>query len=442
MSERIEPALTADDLVLKDPGAIQTSPKKDSPTSVLGNAYMQYGAYCERKQNEGSSSCFLEGPQRTTLIRQVENRITDAMDSYVDALINVQVHRLVQSDDDLPFVAVLILDIVTAGISSRLSSTVKALRNAGAGRLDEIASHALIGGLPRNWAERALPYVRVVSDTRIETGVKSVVDGAKRATSARLKADHALTRTDKAETLDYLEDLKEQAKFGFIRVRETIPATADDSELLTLFESLDPTQHSERMYVSLLTEKLSRFKRSGVPEIGRKVATVTELPGPQDPMVESMIGEEVLRDTQVVWVQHTSGLRELRYQTQDGERVHSVLHPGGEHHPRKAPPEFGPAEPRGGPERSRPVPGEFVDAALSRHRQVWGKEPETIHVEPHSHIAFFDQIISDAQKPHPSPPSSYLEAFHRGTGQQNLSKLPDQSAGHVADEPRKLGQGT
>jgi hypothetical protein len=160
------------------------------------------------------------------------------------------------------------------------------------------------------------------------------------------------------------------------------------------------------LYMSLLSEKMNRFRKSGVTKIGRMPAGRDER-FRKTPDLENEMGEEVLRDTRVVWAQYSEGgPRELRYEQLDGERVHSILHPGGEHHPRKGLPTFGPAKPlTKESELGRPVPTEFQSAALSRHQQVWGVGPETIRVRA-PYWGFFERGVEGVKNRKPAPPQS------------------------------------
>jgi hypothetical protein len=151
-------------------------------------------------------------------------------------------------------------------------------------------------------------------------------------------------------------------------------------------EAFDTENHDAKMYTEAIRAKLGRYLQSGVSEIGSSYA---------DRQVTEGVprGGEVIRDVRVVWLDFESGYpRQLAFQHQDGDLTPGVIH---KDDPR-APAElresraFGPRDavtdkPEPGlSERSGTnyfVPDEFADAAVARHKQVWGGEPPVVHVD-------------------------------------------------------------
>jgi len=352
--------------------------ESEVPT-YLPNAFMQHGAACKAKP--GGTGCFLQDDQRTVLIGQLVGRIDDAREAYLTAITSMQVELLVKGDDDLPWLAMLLLDVATAGIASAAGKGLRHLVQGGAGKLAKVAFSAGIHAASDHWSAVALRAVQGLGEKQFERGAKLAVDPLKKVMESEVKEGLALARTTKTEFSAELTALRTQVRTGFQQYRETTPGVASDAELLTLFHGFDAGIQSEQHYAALLSEKMTRFRKSGVTAIGRMQAGRDER-FRNRPELENEVGEAVLRDTRVIWAQYAEGgPTELRYQQHDGERVHAVLHPGGEHHPRNAKPEFGPAKPlTAEAELGRVVPVEFHAAAISRHTQVWGVAPPTIQI--------------------------------------------------------------
>ncbi|MBA3457762.1 MAG: hypothetical protein H0T42_32065 [Deltaproteobacteria bacterium] len=364
--------------------------------TYLPNAYMQHGAACKAKP--GGAGCFLADGQRDVLIRQLADRINDAKDAYLSAIKSMQVELLVHADDDLPWLAMLLLDVATMGIATAATRGLKQLVKGGEGALTRLVRDAGLQAGSQNWAAIGLRGVRAIDDKHLEQGAKLAIDPLKKLAQVQVKQDLALARTSKTEMTAELIALRSQVSNGFQKYRETMPGIATDAELLTLFHCFDAAIQSEQLYSALLAQKMTRFRKSGVTKIGRMPA------GRDDnlraiPELEDEMGKEVLRDTRVVWVQYVDGgPAVLRYEQHDGDRVHSVLHPDGEHHPRKTRPTFGPGNPiTEASELGRPVPVEFHAAALSRHAQIWGAAPSTIQVRD-PYWGFFNEVIKDSHE--------------------------------------------
>ena len=368
----------------------------------FGNDYIKNGAVCDTRK--GDSGCILDEGQRGRLVAEWKDRLADSREAYLAAIQSLQFEQMLTSDDDeFPWFAMLILDIATAGITSKLTTAVKFLRLAGMKEVGRIATEASIELAYDGWAQGAERLLRTLSDKKIESGVRMAVDATKKEAAGQAKkaSDHR-NQTKRRQMSEFIEDLKQQCRLGFASVRSNVPATYNDAELLASFHSLDPHDHTERLYSVLLRDKLDRFKKSGVPEIGRKETKRLETTH-GDPDLEERYGAEVNRDTRVVWVVRPGKPRELRYQSMDGKRVDSVLHPGGVHFSRGTPPTFGEHKHFSeGPTTGEVVPAEFMEAAISRHIQMWGEAPRELSLG--GDWGYFNDVV-DAHRGKPAAPS-------------------------------------
>lgn len=384
------------------------------PPATLVNEYVQYGAHCD--DQPGSPGCLLTDKQRDRLIGEMNHRLDSARTAYVDAINAVQLDTLLKEEEELGWVASLLLDIVTFGISSKLTSALKALRGDATAVLAGLANNAKLPGITRGWAVNAGKVVSFVSDEMIKEGVKIGVGKVKAEVA---KAPPSSVR---AERVQQLAELKQRVLEGFQAARGELGARLDDAQLLALCESLDARNHSIPMYVQLLQEKLARLDKSGVNQIGRKRASRLRDTDERNEFNDETFGEHVMRDTRVVWAELPTGRRELRFEFHDGEYVHPILYPKGEVAPRSYPMKFGPGEPiTSDTEIGKPVPAEFIETAILRHKQRWGAEPKTVKLtlspwieaatnpkkRSHDHSA---SVASKRHTPTPSTGSSVTKA--------------------------------
>jgi len=214
------------------------------------------------------------------------------------------------------------------------------------------------------WSSRALAQVLRVSDKRLESGTKLVLDRAKKAATKGAKPSLLEKRS---EAIGYIDILRDQAAIGYASLREEMPGRADDAELMTLVEAFHVTRHLTTQYKAAISAKMQRYEQSGVGKIGRTFHVVPrgdEWPGRE--------GTTVPQDTRLVWRSFTSGRpKELAYEWQDLN-----LYQQSDKDLR-----FGEGSPFDGPTHGNRVPAEFIDIALQRHAQAWGGPPGTIVID-------------------------------------------------------------
>lgn len=330
-----------------------------------GDQWVDQGAHCDNSNAEG---CFLNDGQRNRLIIKILDRLGRCANNYKFALEQMRVDELLKKEDDLHWVVSLAIDVATGFILGKVTKALTKIRAEGAARVmnaeftaGESVDHAKTDKL-----------LAALSDKAIEAWTKRAFDAAgKQVKAVGKKAVGADDKSEKAEAISFIDQLTNACDIGFERFGSSATATANDGELLTLYDGLNPENHSVGLYKEALSEKLKRYKKSGVTDIGRKVGKDRET---------KLI--DVKQDTRVVWV-HDPYLNSklLWYQEQDAVHDPAVVQPGdpgysalqSEQQPDKL--SFGTQQPRNDAELIRVVPSEFQEAAIARSEQIWGPTP-------------------------------------------------------------------
>jgi hypothetical protein len=346
-----ESGVTSDDIA-KAPDVGRVTPGKTTlqPTTEVGDPWIDHGAVCDGKDT-ATSGCLFTDWQRLKLIVDIKARVETAATNYKFALVELKMSELLKKEDDLPWVLSLALDMVGSHFIKVLGKAAVALKGAGVQKLASSMDGAYMND--RSWRARGEQLLGALDDKAIETHVKATFDPVKKAGVAGAKSEfHDPDKRERNRTVAYIDQLKDQCDVGFQTFTERVTATSNDAELLVVREGLDRANHSIGAYKVALGEKIARFKKSGVTELGRHVAIVDRFPH----------GTRV-RDKRVIWY-HEDGKRTLRYQTQDSAFLTQSMNAG----------KFGPnyAEPS---QVGDQVPDEFVDVALARSEQLWGPTP-------------------------------------------------------------------
>jgi hypothetical protein len=317
----------------KAPGDAYRNREAKAPQSSThgyesGNDYIDKGALCDREP--GRDTCFMQPGQRHRMIGLLGDAFVDAGHNYKSAVEALRVDTLLKKDDDLGWIRNLVLDTLVGRFMTVLGDGLAAARGV-VGQGDWIAA----------------------ARTRIDTRVRSAVDGSKKALVSQATASQNKTKTnDKAAKLDYLSFLSEQANESFAQLRFGVPGEATDAELVWLFESFNQRgRYSVSTFKAALGDKLQRFHQSGIDKIGQSWEE----------------GGAISRHTRVVALHFTSGhptehwleKSDMGAANMDGAdmRADRFEHSA----PKTAKPEL----------VSR-IPAEFVEAALARQAQLWG----------------------------------------------------------------------
>lgn len=346
------------------------SPSIDSGETTDTRSWARDGVKCDREGGH-PMDCFLNKESRTPYIVETREAINDMKESYKLALTELRFDELMKEEEDVSWLATLALDIASGylmGLVTKAVARVKA--NAFTRVTAQMLDTRLAGGDVSRAQRAAFTALSNLSDASINSWTKLAFDAGQKGVQKAMKQSHNVDlESEKTATVTYIQSLQASAETGFSTFRNRASANTTDSELIALWEAVTTAPRDLVTFKALLGEKLGRFKKSGVLDIGRKEARDTTIsPSPA-----------VLRDTRVVWVVHPDGTKELFYESQDGEDDPSVFHPGDPGTSwmpeSKKPLEFGPRQPRGGRRIDRRVPAEFRDVAIEASRQRWGDVP-------------------------------------------------------------------
>lgn len=221
-----------------------------------GNAYADKGVACE---TEGTPGCFLDAPgQRQRIIHLYQLRVTAAQQQYVAALIELRIEELLKKDpEQADWLLSLFVDVISVLVSSTAKKAFQLLRG---GATETIAD--VIGDAAKVTAE-----MQKASEAHFMSALGVALSAGKKqiTKSTAAKSD----KTEKAENVGYLDQLKMQSAHTYQHLREGTLAGVGDAGLLALFNSFDSTVgHTVNDYKEALTAQLERFKQSGITKIG------------------------------------------------------------------------------------------------------------------------------------------------------------------------------
>jgi hypothetical protein len=302
---------------------------------------------------------------------ELPDRIQDAYFNYKEAILAVRMETVLEKDDDLPWVAGLVLDVIGKHVGGVVEKLLKAPEG-----------------------QTAAPILAVVQGT-----AKAALDASKKGTTAELRlATSAAARNKREEKLDYLKVLADEVFVSFAALREDLSAGSDE-EVAAAHTAFEAKYHTPSIYEAALRAKLAAFARSGVSTIGRQLA---------------MRGSNrVERDTRVVWLTWKSGTRAplLAFERQDGSHTNDPSREIKNQDPR-----FGPAHAlTDAPELGDFVPEEFVSTAIDRHVAVWGEPPGRREIDDTAYP--IPRMTLEPTKPAPAAPPP--------TSKPALIDLPD-----------------
>jgi len=343
----------------------------------VGDQYIDHGPLCEGRDDR-TAGCFMNDKQRGRLIGKLENHIVRAQMNYKHALAALRVDELMKKDDDLHWVVSLALDVAGAHILGVAARALKNVKASGLANLADLEIGNMISGdyTDSPWASRAETLLHAVTDKSIDTFTKTGFDlGKKKVSKGVQNALNAGETNEKANAVAFIDQLNSSCDIGFLAFSDYATTAANDAELVVLFRGMHPSNHSQDAYKAELDDKLGRYKRSGVTDIGRKQTLDRDLKR-----------TNVHRDTRVIWLMNRPGTgKTLYYQSQEGDFDPSVVKPGDPGSEWAFPEyaatsqEFGPRNPRESAQLGRRVPEEFLEAAVARSEQLWG---ETKTIDP------------------------------------------------------------
>lgn len=386
--------VTADDLSQSpDVGKVKPGKTNLVQTTEVGDQWIDHGAVCDGKDDK-TPGCFLADTQRGRLIIDFKDRVETASANYKIALVELKLAELMKKDDDVSWVLSLALDLVGAHLVKVAAKAAVGLKASGINKLASAMDGAYVSD--QSWRSRTEAIIQSIDDKAIEGNVKSLFDPAKKAGIGAFKsAVNSDAKTKKAAVLAYIDQLKDQCDIGFQTFSSNAAGQSSDAELVVLWEGLDRVHHTVGTYKAALGEKLARFKKSGVTELGR-----------QRTKDRQFHRADVLRDKRVVWIQE-SGKKTLHYQSQEGDYNPSTIRrgdPGSEgiYGDDGKPREFGARDPREKVQTGGPVPDEFAEVAIARSEQIWGPTPLVLGRTQDA--PSYNIFVPRKNQPQPDPP--------------------------------------
>ncbi|HEY4266714.1 MAG TPA: hypothetical protein VGM94_00850 [Galbitalea sp.] len=348
-------------IVQSGPASSGPDPGKRSGTqgpNYTGSAYADHGALCESQP--GADGCFLPAKVRDKYIPEITQRIAAVGETYQRACDVVRLERLMTPSTQPSFVVGLLFDIVVGKWT---------------------------GGIVEHFAALRAAAFQTANALELEvTGVmklEAATLNAKLATAvAKVKplAVQSAGSTTTSAAQSFISALKLSAAIGFQTLRESVPATATDAELIGIHEAFDVQYHSQDSYQVAISEKIERYLKSGVTNIGRQSDTSR-----QGVSTKEDADPYAAVDTRVAWARFTSGYpTRLVYEHASSRDI------GG-----KGAAKFGGADTQhaGATKAGLPgetvdaeagahfVPQEFVEVALQRHIAQWGGDPGFVDID-------------------------------------------------------------
>lgn len=419
--------ITADDLVTGASPELAVlagrTPLESQRQGPTGSALVNTGAACEANPGLAADpgACFLSPAVRARLVRGFQLRVIGAAERFHSACEQLRFEELLADDEDeLPWFVGLVLDVISSFAGRTLSSVLDQIRTTSIDSLSRLGARLQVEPpqLP-SWTQISRDALATVSPKTIQDNVKQVVSVVKREVASTTRREITpRAGAERAERLSFLELLSTNAEVSFERIREQTPVIASDAELIALFESFAAEHHSTVAYKAAITDKVARFKASGVTKIGTRLLDPRDPTDRHLPPTDARLREPArpgayrdgpsaggAREKKVVWVVYGSGAPgHYGYAHRDwgpGATITAPLE-------RSLRPD---QTTTALPYYAGPVPDELVEIALRRHRAVWKAPPATFLIREHEYPFLFlsepDRIARSLRSSaHPPAPAS------------------------------------
>ncbi len=336
------------------PGRLAMTNYMQSPATGAGD-YVDHRGVCDN--GSGAAGCWLDDIARGRLVTEYQGRVTRAMASYQAAITRETIDTLMEHDDDLFWVATLVLGVATEQIGLAIGAALKTLRGRATGAISDIDTVAKMGS--RKFA--LLDRIDSVSDDTIKTLGKLPADALKDKLKGTLKdRQNTQDKNDRDAATRYLDRLLEASAAIYERYAEEPPNRATDAELLVLFRSWNAEDHNPGVYRMLVRSAVDRYKASNAKRIGLQHA---------NPMAT------IQKDTHVKvgWVKMGPNAKaQLMYLEQDFEAGDPAIARDDAERMEKPGATMDET-----PKPTNLVEDEFTNVAIERHMQLWGSAPKT-----------------------------------------------------------------
>jgi hypothetical protein len=347
-------AVQGDDVA---PGRRASTNDLTAPTGhvTTGDAHIDHATTCDI--HDRAAGCFLDSIQRTRLVAAYQARVGRALSSYQEAITRETIDKLLEKDDDLVWIASLLIGVATDQIGTAIAAALKAIRGRVTKSLLDVDAVAQLSDRRYTWLNR---LDNVSEDTLKKIG-KAPADSLKDLIKGTLKdRQNAQAKTDRDAATDYLDRLQAASSAIFERYAEDPPQTATDAELLVLYRAWSAEDHNPRVYRMLVHAQVERYKASNARRIG------LQRTGPFDTQQKDT-------HTKVGWIKVPSGGVRLAYFAQDFDAGDPAVYHDDADRMAKPPGDALDVEPR----FVDFVEPEFVGVAMERHLQLWGTQPKT-----------------------------------------------------------------
>lgn len=348
-----------------DEKAPQAPGRTHEPKVRTGDDYIDRGAVCDGAPE--SSTCFLEERQRSELIDRLQLDMANAAGNYKLALMASRINTLLKKEPDLSWITNLAIDLISGFMLGALAKCLGQLRERGIAALDDLPDAGTYGPVKQNKKQELFAKL---TDARIKDSTKRVLDPQKKAFSSKVQTPDAVSEK-KSATLGLIKQVTHQTDKTFQQLSASIPAVANDAELVWLHLAFKDTDaHSQDAYETAVNAKLDRFHALGVADIGRKNAKRRD--------EWSGNNEDVSRLVRVTMVHFTSGHPPEHWlERWDQSRQYISVNQDfawQEAAKRGEPTQWKQRKPHTAqPELVERIPDEFLEFALLRQAEVYGK---------------------------------------------------------------------
>jgi hypothetical protein len=350
------------------PGDLWNPAKLLPPNPVVtGNAVVDHGTGCLPVRGAPEHGpCFLDPVQRQLLLNAYQQYVDTAKDEYLDAVNDVKLEELLRTEpQQTEWLFELFLDVLSLGVSSAIKNVVRRLHGA------SFEPPSLISD-----QQRVINEVSAMSEASV-TALFAGFFGRQRQSAHAAEATRSADAKRSASGT-FFAALKRDASIRFHHLQHTVPAGANDAELLVLLQVMEPSGHTTVLYAEQIRAKLDRFKPSALSKVGvqrNDVRPIDAIAGNADD-VESHFRIA----TKLFWVNTPVGRRLALYRRGHFDAPTRVVPPGRCISQRATPEEVAALEHQD--LQARPfqfykyVPAEFMSVAMELHHAKWRSEPE------------------------------------------------------------------
>lgn len=230
-----------------------------SHTEMTGNAYADEGLGCDG--GKGGGGCFLDAGTRQRVVNLFHGRVNAAHINYMGALTQLGIEELLKKEPkESELIMELLLDVIGA-LTSNVALKIFKLAAGGGHAIADVAASAadVQHGLSHGGEE----FFKEGVGMAVSLGKKDFAESVHHDDPSKPTAG-----TEKASNVGYIDMLKDQSGSIFENIREGMIAGIDDARLLVLFDSFRAANHTVSAYKSALSQKLQRFKASGLGKMG------------------------------------------------------------------------------------------------------------------------------------------------------------------------------